>query len=150
MDFVRQVLIYVCSAVLVPVARAARGIILLVLPMPLIGKRSGIVTQAVLSLLLNFSLVYLVALISGVLEVEPSLCMLIPAAFFTVLKSRTQRSRFRSGTSLEESLHKRIVSVQGGQPGSDYRQLLILREYVNEIAALVGLLAGGLLFLRLK
>jgi len=150
MDFVRQVLIYVVSAVLVPVVRALRGIILLILPMPLIGKRSGIVTQAVLSLLLNFALVYLVALISRVLGVEPGLYVLIPAAFLTMLKSGTQRRRFRSGTSLEESLHKRIVSFQGGRPSSDYRELLIIREYVNEIAALVGLLAGGLLFLRLN
>ena len=124
MDFVRQVLIYVVSAVLVPVVRALRGVILLILPMPLIGKRSGIVTQAVLSLLLNFALVYLVALVSRVLGVEPGLYVLIPAAFLTMLKSGTQRS--------------------------DYRELLIIREYVNEIAALVGLLAGALLFLRLN
>jgi len=82
--------------------------------------------------------------------VEPGLYVLIPAAFLTMLKSGTQRRRFRSGTSLEESLHKKIVSFQGGRPGLDYRELLIIREYVNEIAALVGLLAGGLLFLRLN
>lgn len=147
MDFVRQVLIYVASAVLVPFVRTARGITLLILPMPFIGKRSGIVTQAVLSLLLNFALVYLVALISHALVVESSLYMLIPAVFLTMLKSGTQRRRFRSGTSLEEALHKKIVSFQGRLPGSDYRKLLILREYVNEIAALFGLLVGGLLFL---
>lgn len=148
MDFVRQALIYIISALLVPVVRATRSATLLVLPMPLVVKRFGIVTQACLSLLLNFALIYLVALISKALGVEPSLYMLIPAAFFTMLKSGTQRRRFRSGTSLEESLHNKIVSFQGGQPGSDYRYLLILREYVNEIAALAGLLVGGFFFLR--
>ena len=148
MDFVRQALVYVTSAVLVPVVRAARGVLLLIVPMPLIGRYSGVVTQAVLSLLLNVALVYLVALFSHTLDVEPGLFMLIPAAFFTVLKSGTQRSRFRSGTSLEESLHKKIIDIQGGRPDLDYRKLLILREYVNEIAALVGLLAGGFFFLR--
>jgi hypothetical protein len=116
--------------------------------MHLIGKRSGVVTQAVLSLLLNFALVYLIALVAKALGVEPSLFMPIPAALLMMFKSGTQRRRFRSGTSLEESLHKRIVSFQGGRPGSNYRELLILREYVNEIAALAGLFAGGLLFLR--
>jgi hypothetical protein len=148
MDFVREVLVYVVSAVLSPVVRAGRSIILLILPMHLIGKRSGVVTQAVLSLLLNFALVYLIALVAKALGVEPSLFMPIPAALLMMFKSGTQRRRFRSGTSLEESLHKRIVSFQGGRPGSNYRELLILREYVNEIAALAGLFAGGLLFLR--
>ncbi len=121
---------------------------MLILPMHLIGKRSGVATQAVLSLLLNFALIYLVAVISKALGVEPSLFMLIPAAFLTMFKGGTQRRRFRSGTSLEESLHKKIVSFQGGRPDSDYRELLILREYVNEIAALAGLFVGGFFFLR--
>ena len=150
MDLMRQILIYVVSAVLAPVVCVAKGFILLVVPMVLIGKRSGIVTHAVLSVLLNFALVYAVTLLSGALKVEPVLYMLIPAVFYTMLRSRTQRSKFRSGCSLEESLHKNIVKFQGGRPGSDYRELLIRREYVNEISALLGFLLVGLLFLGSK
>ncbi len=146
----RQILIYLGSAILVPVVRIAKGIVLLVLPMPLIGRRSGIATHAALSFLLNFALVYAVVLQSGVLKVEPVFFMLIPAVFLTMLKSRTQRARFRSGSSLEESLHKNIVKFQGGRTGTDYRELLIRREYVSEVAALVGLLLGGFLFLGLS
>lgn len=147
MDFVRQALIYVFAAILVPVVHAAKGVILLVLPIALIGRRSGIVTHAVLSVLLNVALVYAVVALSGAIGVRPVVYMLLPAAFYTMLRTRTQRGRLRSGQSLEEALHKRIVSFQGGQPGSGYRELLILREYVNEISALLGFFLGGFLFL---
>ena len=146
----RQILIYVVSAALVPVVRITKGIILLVLPVALIRERLGTATHAVLSVLLNVALVCVSNLLSGVFRVEFVFYMLIPAVFFTMLRSRIQRSRFRSGSSLEESLHKNIVRFQGGQPGSDYRELLIHREYVNEVAALMGFVAGGFLFLGLK
>jgi len=145
MDLMRQVLVYIASAVLAPVVHVAKSVILLVVPMALIGKRSGIVTHAVLSFLLNVALVYVVVLLSRALDVEPVLYMLIPAVFYTMLRSGTQRSKFRSGASLEESLHKKIVTFQGGRAGSDYRELLIRREYVNEISALLGFLLGALL-----
>ena len=150
MDLMRQVLVYIASAVLAPVVCVVKGVILLVVPMPLIGKRSGIVTHAVLSFLLNVALVYAVVLLSRALNVEPVLYMLIPAVFYTMLRSGTQRSKFRSGASLEESLHKKIVTFQGGQSGSDYRELLIRREYVNEISSMLGFLLGGFLFLGSK
>lgn len=146
----RQILIYVVSAVLVPVARIVKSIILLLLPMAFIGKRAGIVTHAVLNILLNVALVYVVVLLSKALGVQPVFYMLVPAIFLIVLGCRTQRRKFRSGRSMEESLHKNIVEFQGGQPGSEYRELLLRREYVNEIAALLGLLLGSILFLGSK
>ena len=145
-----QVLIYVVSAVLVPIARIAKGIILLVLPVALIRGRFALATHAVLSVLLNAALVCVLDLLCGVLKVEFVFYMLIPAVFYTMLRSGIQRSKFRSGSSLEESHHKNIVKAQGGQPSSDYRELLIRREYVNEVAALVGFLLGGFLFLGLN
>ena len=146
----RQILIYVASAVLVPVARTVKGITLLLLPMAFIGKRAGIVTHAVLNILLNAALVYVVVLLSEALGVQPVLYMLAPAVFLIVLRCRTQRDKFRTGHSIEESLHKTIVEFQGGQPGLEYRGLLLRREYVNEIASLLGLLLGGILFLGSK
>lgn len=144
----RQILIYVVSAALVPLVRIIKGVTLLRLPMAFIGKRSSILTHAVMNILLNAALVYVVILLSNSLEVQPVFYMLVPAAFFTILRSRSQRDKFRSGHSMEESLHKRIIRFQGGQPDSEYRSLLLRREYVNEIASLLGLLLGGILFLR--
>ncbi len=147
---VRQILVYVVSVVLVPVVRIAKGIILLVLPVALIRERFALATHAVLSVLLNVAIVCVLDLLCGVLRVEFVFYMLIPAVFYTMLRSRAQRSRFRSGASLEESLHKNIVIFQGGRPGPDYRESLIRREYVSEVAALAGLLLGGSLFLALN
>ena len=147
---VRQILIYVASALLVPVVRTAKGIILLVLPVALIRERLGTATHAALSVILNLALVYALVSLSRVLEVQFVVYMLIPAVFYTMLRGRTQRNRFRSGSSLEESLHKNIVRSQGGQPGSAYRELLIQREYVNEVAALTGFLIGCFVFLGSK
>jgi len=145
----RQVLIYIASAVLAPVVHVVKSVILLVVPMPLIGRRSGIVTHAALSFLLNVGLVYVIVLLSRALGVEPVLYMLIPAVFYTLFISGARRIRFRSGASLEESLHSKIVTFQGGRSGSDYRELLIRREYINEISALLGFLLGALLNLEL-
>jgi len=145
MELASQILIYVISAVLVLVVRIAKGVILLLVPMTLIGRRAGIVTHAVLNILLNGGLVYVVVLLSESLGIQPVLYMLMPAIFFTMLRCRGQRDRFRSGRSMEESLHKNIVRLQGGQEGSDYRELLIRREYANEIAALLGFLLGALM-----
>ncbi len=147
---VRQILVYAVSAILVPVVRMVKGIVLLVVPMTWIGPRSGVATHAVLSAALNFGLVYALVWLCGVSRIEPVVYMLIPAVFFTMFRSWTQRSRFCTGASLEESLHKSVVKFQGGRPGSDYRELLIRREYVNEVAALVGFLLGALLLLRPK
>ncbi len=83
MELARQILIYVTSAVLVLVVRIAKGVILLLVPMTLIGKRAGLVTHAVLNILLNGVLVYVVVLLSEALGVEPVLYMLMPAIFFT-------------------------------------------------------------------
>ena len=146
----RQIIIYVISAALVPAVRITRGIILLVLPIALIREHPGTVTHAALSVLLNIGLVSVLNVSSGLLKVDFIPYMLIPAVFFTMLRGRIQRSRFRSGTSLEESLHKNIVRFQGGRPGSDYRELLVRREYVNEVAALLGFTAGCFLFVGLK
>jgi hypothetical protein len=137
------------SAALVPVVRIIKGVTLLILPMAFIGKHSSIVTHAVMNVLLNVALVYVVILLSNSLEVRPVFYMLVPAAFFTMLKSRSQRDKFRSGRSMEESLHKNIIQLQGGQPDSEYRDLLLRREYVNEVASLLGLLLGGILFLAM-
>jgi hypothetical protein len=150
MELVRQILVYITSAALVPVVRTAKGVVLLLVPMKLIGKRAGLVTHAVLNILFNSGLVYLVVLLSEALGVQPALYMLMPAIFFTVLRCRTQRGKFRSGRSMEESLHKNIVRLQGGEEGSDYRALLIRREYVNEITALLGFLLGALMLWWLK
>ena len=150
MELLRQILVYITSAVLVPVVRIIKGVILLLVPMKLIGKRTGLVTHAVLNVLLNGGLVYVVVLLSEALGVQPVLYMLMPAIFFTVLRCRTQRGRFRSGRSMEESLHKNIVRFQPDQEALDYRALLIRREYVNEITALLGLLLGALMIWRLK
>ncbi|MHC4580160.1 MAG: hypothetical protein ACYS14_01805 [Planctomycetota bacterium] len=150
MELARQILVYITSAVLVPVVRIAKGLILLLVPMRLIGRRIGLVTHAVLNILLNGGLVYVVVLLSEALGVQPVLYMLMPAIFFTVLRCRTQRGKFRSGCSMEESIHKNIVRLQGGQEGSDYRTLLIRREYINEITALLGFLLGALMLWWLK
>jgi hypothetical protein len=150
MELARQILVYITSAVLVPVVRMAKGVVLLLVPMKLIGKRTGLVTHAVLNILLNSGLVYVVVLLSEALGVQPVLYMLMPAIFLTVLRCRTQRGKFRSGRSMEESLHKNIVRLQGGPEGSDYRALLIRREYVNEITALLGFLLGALMLWWLK
>ena len=150
MELARQILIYVTSAALVSVVRVAKGVILLLLPKALIGQRAGLATHAVLNILLNGGLVYLVVLLSEALGVQPVLYMLMPAIFFTVLRCRNQRDKFRSGHSMEESLHKRIVRFQGGQAGLGYRALLLRREYVNEITALLGLLLGTLMLWWLK
>ncbi|KPK44493.1 MAG: hypothetical protein AMJ65_02890 [Phycisphaerae bacterium SG8_4] len=145
MELARQILVYITSAVLVPVVRIAKGVILLLVPMTLISKRAGLVTHAVLNILLNVGLVYVVVLLSEALGAQPVLYMLMPAIFVTVLRCRGQRERFRSGRSMEESLHRNIVRFQGSQEGSDYRALLIRREYVNEITALFGFLLGALM-----
>ena len=150
MELVRQILVYITSAVLVPVVRMAKGVALLLVPMKLIGKHTGLVTHAVLNILLNSGLVYVVVILSEALGVQPALYMLMPAIFFTVLRCRTQRRKFRSGRSMEESLHRNIVRIQGGQEGSDYRILLIRREYVNEITSLLGFLLGALMLWWLK
>lgn len=150
MELVCQILIYVASAVLVPVVRIAKSIILLLVPKTLIRERAGLVTHAVLSLLLNCGLAYVVMMLAEALGVRPVLYMLVPAIFLTVLRGRNQREKFRSGRSMEESLHKAIVRIEGGPPGSDYRALLIRREYVNEIAALLGFLLGALMLWWLK
>ena len=150
MELARQILIYVTSAVLVPVVRIAKGVILLLVPMTLIGRRAGLVTHAALNILLNVGVVYVVVWLSEALGVQPVLYMLMPAILFTVLRCRGQRDRFRSGRSMEESLHKNIVRFQGGQESSDYRALLIRREYVNEITALLGFLLGALMLWWLK
>ncbi len=150
MELVRQILIYVASAGLVPVVRIAKSVILLLVPKVLIRERVGLVTHAVLNILLNCGLVYLVALLSESLGVRPVLYMLMPAVFLTALRCRKQREKFRSGRSKEESLHKAIVRIQGGQSDSDYRALLIRREYVNEIAAMLGFLLGALMLWWLK
>lgn len=150
MELVCQILIYVASAVLVPVVRIAKSIILLLVPKTLIRERAGLVTHAVLSLLLNGGLVYVVMMLAEALGVRPVLYMLVPAIFLTVLRGRNQREKFRSGRSMEESLHKAIVRIEGGPSDSDYRALLIRREYVNEISALVGLLLGALMLWWLK
>ena len=150
MELVRQILIYVTSAALAPIVRTAKGVTLLFLPKALIGQRAGLVTHAVLNILLNGGLVYLVVLLSEALGVQPVLYMLMPAIFFTVLRCRSQRDKFRSGRSMEESLHKKIVRLQGGRPGPDYRALLLRREYVNEITALLGILSGVLVLWWLK
>ena len=150
MELARQILIYFTSAALVPVVRIVKGVILLLVPMTLIGKRVGLATHAALNILLNGGLVYVVVLVSEALGIQPALYMLMPAIFFTVLRCRGQRDKFRSGRSMEESLHKNIVRFQGGQEGSDYRSLLIRREYVNEITALLGFLLGALMLWWLK
>ena len=150
MELARQILIYVTSAVLVPVVRIAKGVILLLVPMTLIGKRAGLVTHAALNILLNVGLVYVVVLLSEALAVQPVLYMLMPAIFFTMLRCRGQRDKFRSGRSMEESLHRNIVRIQGGQAGSDYRALLLRREYVNEITALLGLILGAIMLWWLR
>jgi hypothetical protein len=150
MELARQILVYVASAALVAIVRIVKGVGLLLMPMKLIGRSTGLVTHAVLNILLNIGLVYVVVLLSEALRVQPVLYMLMPAIFFTVLRCRMQRGRFRSGRSMEESLHKNIVRLQGGQEGSDYRALLIRREYVNEITALIGFLLGALVLWRLK
>ena len=150
MELARQILVYITSAALVPVVRIVKGVILLLVPMKLIGKRTGLVTHAALNILLNSGLVYVVVLLSEALRVQPVLYMLMPAIFFTVLRCRRQRERFRSGHSMEESLHKSIARFQPGQEGSDYRALLIRREYVNEITALLGFLLGALMLWWLK
>ncbi len=150
MELARQILIYVTSAVLVSVVQIAKSVILLLVPKALIRQRAGLVTHAVLNVLLNGGLVYVVMLLSEALGVQPVLYMLMPAIFLTVLRCRSQRDKFRSGRSMEESLHKAIVLIQGGQSGSDYRALLLRREYVNEITALLGFLLGALMLWWLK
>jgi hypothetical protein len=150
MELVWQILIYVTSAVLAIVMQIAKGVILLIVPKVLIRERAGLVTHAVLNLLLNGGLVYVVMTLAKALGVRPVLYMLLPAIFLTVLRGRNQREKFRSGRSMEESLHKAIVRIEGGPQGSDYRALLIRREYVNEISALVGLLLGALMLWWLK
>ncbi len=150
MELARQILIYVTSAVLVAVVRIAKGVILLVGPKALIGQRAGLVTHAVLNILLNGGLVYVVVVLSAALGVQPVLYMLMPAIFFTVLRCRSQRDKFRSGRSMEESLHKKIVRFQGGQSSPGYRALLLRREYVNEVTALLGFLLGGVMLWWLK
>ena len=150
MELARQILVYVTSTVLVAVVRIAKGVILLVVPKPLIRERAGLVTHGVLSILLNGGLVYVVMMLAEALGVRPVLYMLMPAIFLTVLRCRNQRDKFRSGRSMEESLHKKIVQFQGGPPGSDYRALLIRREYVNEITSLLGFLLGALMLWWLK
>lgn len=144
---IRQILIYVASAVLVPIVRVAKGIILLLLPVVFIRKLISLVTHSILNILLNIALVYVLVRLCNILGVQPVFYMLAPAIFFTVLRSRSQRSKFRSGYSIEESLHKDIVQSQGGQPDSDYRVLLLRREYLNEITALLGFILGGIFFL---
>lgn len=150
MELALHILVYVASAVLAIVVRVAKGVILLIVPKTLIGQRAGLATHAVLNLLLNGGLVYLVALLAEALGVQPVLYMLMPAIFVTVLRCRTQRDKFRSGRSMEESIHKKIVQFQGGQPSSDYRALLLRREYVNEITSLLGFLLGALLLWWLR
>lgn len=148
MELVRQILIYAVSAALVPVVRIIKGVTLLFLPMAFIGKLAGLFTNGILSILLNVALVYVVILLSNSLGVQPVFYMLIPAALLTMLRCRTQRDKFRSGQSMEESLHKNIIRIQGGPPDSEYRALLLRREYVNEITSLLGFLLGAILFLR--
>ena len=150
MELMRQILIYVTSAVLVPVVRIAKGVILLLVPKALIGQRVGLATHAVLNILLNGGLVCVVVLLSEALGVQPVLYMLMPAIFLTALRCKSQRDKFRSGRSMEESLHNRIVQIEGGRPGSDYRALLLRREYVNEVTALLGFLLGALVLWWLK
>lgn len=133
-----------------PVVRIMKGITLLLLPMAFIGKHRGTVTHAVMNILLNAGIVYVVILLSDLLEVQPVFYMLVPAVFFTMLRSRNQRDKFRSGRSMEEALHNNIVQFQGDQPDSEYRTFLLRREYVNEVTSLLGFLLGGILFLRSK
>ncbi len=150
MELARQILIYVTSAVLAIVMQIAKGVILLIVPKVLIRERAGLVTHAVLNLLLNGGLVYVVMTVAEALGVRPVLYMLMPAIFLIGLRGRNQRDKFRSGRSMEESLHKAIIRIEGGPQDSDYRALLIRREYVNEISALVGLLLGALMLWWLK
>ena len=147
---VRQILIYVAAALLVPIVRVPKGIVLLVLPMVFSRRLVTMVTHSFLNILLNVALVYVVALLCNVLRVQPIFYMLCPAVFFTILKSRSQRAKFRSGYSIEEALYKDVVEFRGGQPDPDYRVLLLRREYVNEITSVLGLLLGGFLFMRPK
>lgn len=58
----RQVLIYVVAAVLVPTVRVAKDAILLFLPMVFFRKLITMVTHSFLNILLNVGLVYVVVL----------------------------------------------------------------------------------------
>ncbi|MCP4612918.1 MAG: hypothetical protein GY845_29855 [Planctomycetes bacterium] len=147
---VRQILIYVTSAVLVLIVQVAKDIILLLLPMVFIKKLISMVTHSVLNILLNITLVYTVVLLCNILRVQPVFYMLTPAIFLNSLRSRKRRRILRSGYSIEESLYKDLVESKGEQPDPDYRLLLLRREYVNEITSLMAFFLGGFLFMRLS